>query len=148
MVAHNTLAASDYGLLDERTLRPRPNYWAALLWRRLMGTTVLDAGVHHGMHLYAHCRRDVRGAVTLLAINTDRMSAVTLRLPVASERYTLLADDMQSAKVKLTGTALELGPNDELPRLAAVASPPGSVEIGPATITFLTVGDAKNPACD
>ena len=148
MVAHNTLAASDYGLLDEKTLRPRPNYWAALLWRRLMGTIVLDAGVHHGMHLYAHCRRGVRGAVTLLAINTDRTTAATLRLPVSSERYTLSADDLQSAEVKLNGTALELGPNDELPRFAAVTSPPGSVEIGPATITFLTVGDAKNPACD
>ena len=148
MVAHNTLAASDYGLLDEKTLRPRPNYWAALLWRRLMGTIVLDAGVHHGMHLYAHCRRGVRGAVTLLAINTDRTAAATLRLPVSSERYTLSADDLQSAEVKLNGTALELGPNDELPQFAAVTSPPGSVEIGPATITFLTVGDAKNPACD
>ncbi len=148
MVAHNTLAASDYGLLDEKTLRPRPNYWAALLWRRLMGTIVLDAGVHHGMHLYAHCRRDVRGAVTLLAINTDRTAAATLRLPVSSERYTLSADDMQSAEVKLNGTALELGPNDELPRFTAVTSPPGSVEIAPATITFLTVADAKNPACD
>ena len=148
MVAHNTLAASDYGLLDEKTLRPRPNYWAALLWRRLMGTIVLDAGVHQGMHLYAHCRRGVRGAVTLLAINTDRTTAATLRLPVTSERYTLSADDLQSAGVKLNGTALELGPNDELPRFAAVTSPPGSVEIGPATITFLTVGDAKNPACD
>ena len=110
MVAHNTLAASDYGLLDEKTLRPRPNYWAALLWRRLMGTTVLDAGVHHGMHLYAHCRRGVRGAVTLLAINTDRTAAALLRLPVTSERYTLSADHLQSAGVKLNGTALELGP--------------------------------------
>ena len=82
MVAHNTLAASDYGLLDEKTLRPRPNYWAALLWRRLMGTIVLDAVVHHGTHLYAHCRRGMRGAVTLLAINTDRTNAATLRLPV------------------------------------------------------------------
>jgi hypothetical protein len=148
MVAHNTLAASDYGMLDETTLRPRPNYWAALLWRRLMGTNVLDAGVHKGIHLYAHCRRDVRGAVTLLAINTDRATAVTLRLPAASERYTLSADDLQGAGVKLNGTALELGPNDDLPRLAAVTSPPGSVEIGPATITFLTVGDAGNPVCD
>jgi hypothetical protein len=148
MVAHNTLAASDYGLLDEKTLRPRPSYWAALLWRRLMGTIVLDAGTHHGMHLYAHCRRGARGAVTLLAINTDRTNAVTLRLPVTSERYTLSADDLQSVEVKLNGTALELGPNDELPRFAAVTSPPGSVEIGPATITFLTVGEAKNPACD
>ncbi|WP_244608519.1 hypothetical protein [Bradyrhizobium algeriense] len=148
MVAHNTLAASDYGLLDEKTWRPRPSYWAALLWRRLMGTIVLDAGTHHGMHLYAHCRRGVRGAVTLLAINTDRTNAVTLRLPVTSERYTLSADDLQSAGVKLNGTALELGPNDDLPQFAAVTSPPGSVDIGPATITFLTVGEAKNPACD
>jgi hypothetical protein len=148
MVAHNTLASSDYGLLDEKTLRPRPNYWAALLWRRVMGTVVLDAGAHNGMHLYAHCRRGVRGAVTLLAVNTDTTNAVTLRLPVTSEHYTLSADDLQSAGVKLNGTALELGPNDDLPRFAAVTSPPGALEIGPATITFLTVGDAKNPACD
>ncbi|WP_245310613.1 hypothetical protein [Bradyrhizobium valentinum] len=148
MVAHNTLAASDYGLLDETTLRPRPNYWAALLWRRVMGTIVLDAGVHQGVHLYAHCRRGIRGAVTLLAINTDRTTAAILRLPVASERYTLSADHLQSAEVKLNGAALELAPNDDLPRLAAVTSPPGPVEIGPTTITFLDVGDAKNPACD
>ncbi|KRR17952.1 hypothetical protein [Bradyrhizobium retamae] len=147
MVAHNTLAASDYGLLDETTLRPRPNYWAALLWRRLMGTTVLDAGVHKGIHLYAHCRRGVRGAVTLLAINTDRTNAAMLRLPAASERYTLSADHLQSADVTLNGRVLELGPNDDLPRLAAVTSPPGSIEIAPATIAFLTVADARNPAC-
>ena len=148
MVAHNTLAASDYGLLDEKTLRPRPSYWAALLWRRLMGTIVLDAGVHKGVHLYAHCRRGVPGAVTLLAINTDRTNAATLRLPVTSERYTLSADQLQSAEVKLNGTVLELGPNDDLPRFAAVTSLAGPVEIGPATITFFTVADAKNPACD
>jgi hypothetical protein len=69
-------------------------------------------------------------------------------LPATSERYTLSADDLQSVEVRLNGTVLELGPNDDFPRLAAVTSPPGSVEIGPATITFLTVGDAKNPACD
>jgi len=148
VVAHNTLAASDYGLLDEKTLRPRPNYWAALLWRRLMGATVLDAGVHHGTHLYAHCRRGVHGAVTLLAINTDRAASAILRLPMASERYTLSADHLQSAGVRLNGAALELGPNDDLPQFAAVTSPPGSVEMLPATITFLNVGDAKNPACD
>ncbi|MEA2889468.1 MAG: hypothetical protein QOI05_261 [Bradyrhizobium sp.] len=45
VVMHNTLAASDYGLLDERTLAPRPNYWGALLWRRLMGAIVLDSAV-------------------------------------------------------------------------------------------------------
>jgi hypothetical protein len=36
VIMHNTLASSDYGLLDQNTFAPRPNYWAALLWRRLM----------------------------------------------------------------------------------------------------------------
>src|SRR3569832_2619864 len=42
IVMHNTLVGSDYGLLDEATHLPRPNFWAALLWRRFMGTVVLD----------------------------------------------------------------------------------------------------------
>jgi hypothetical protein len=148
VVAHNTLAASDYGLLDGKTFRPRPNYWAALLWRRLMGRVVLDAGVHKGMHLYAHCRRGARGGVTLMAINTSRIAAALSRLPDGGERYTLAADDLQSNTVKLNGATLELGPNDELPRLAGVSSPAGLVEIAPATITFLTFENAGNPACE
>jgi heparanase 1 len=44
-VMHNTLATGEYGLIDRETMTPRPNYWAALLWRRLMGTTVLDPRV-------------------------------------------------------------------------------------------------------
>lgn len=36
---HNTLVASDYGLLDDKTLAPKPNYWGALLWRKLLWTT-------------------------------------------------------------------------------------------------------------
>lgn len=35
-----TLAGADYGLLDEETLEPTPDYWASLLWRRCMGTAV------------------------------------------------------------------------------------------------------------
>ena len=39
VVMHNTLDASDYGLLDENTLAPRPDYWGALrggnLWNNL-----------------------------------------------------------------------------------------------------------------
>ena len=63
VVFHNTFSASDYGLVDEASLQPRPNYWAALLWRRLMGTTVLDAGSSPapGLRLYAHCLAGRRG---------------------------------------------------------------------------------------
>ena len=32
-----------YALVDDATLTPRPDYWAALLWRRLMGTRAVEA---------------------------------------------------------------------------------------------------------
>ena len=105
VVIHNTLASSDYGLLDEKTLEPRPNYWGALLWRKLMGTTVLDPGVPiaAGLHVYAHCQRGIPGGVTLLVINTDRTADHTLKIPFASERYTISSDQLQSASVQLNG---------------------------------------------
>src|SRR5207248_3773447 len=88
VVAHNTLAASDYGLLDDKTLAPKPNYWGALLWRKLMGTTVLDSGVpnREGLHVYAHNLRGTPGGVALLVINNSRVQKESIDLPLAAER--------------------------------------------------------------
>jgi len=109
IVFHNTLAASDYAFIDDRTWRPRPNYWAALLWRRLMGTTVLDTGPNSGdLHLYAHCLRGRPGGVALVAINLSRTATSQLDLPVAAKRYTLTSDVLESDTVKLNGQALAL----------------------------------------
>jgi hypothetical protein len=149
VVAHNTLVASDYGLLDDRTLAPKPNYWAALLWRRLMGTRVLASGVpiRAGLHLYAHCQRDTPGGVSLLALNTDTTAARALRLPVGARRYTLSADTLQSGAVRLNGKALELGRNGAPPILTGVSAPAGLVSLEPETVTFIALPDAANPAC-
>ncbi len=61
-IMYNTLASSDYGLLDEETFDPRPNYWAALLWKRLMGTRSLEPGIGPAKNLrvYAQCMRNER----------------------------------------------------------------------------------------
>lgn len=60
-------------------MEPRPNFWAALLRRGLMETTVLDSGIplRKGLQVYAHCLPGQERGVTLLAINntaprTDR----------------------------------------------------------------------------
>jgi hypothetical protein len=149
VVMHNTLAASDYGLLDENTLAPRPNYWGALLWRQLMGRRVLDAGAPTaaGVHVYAHCQRAVSGGVALLVINADRAASQGLTLPTATQRYTLDAASLEDASVQLNGTALALADTGDLPPLKAVATPAGTVMFAPATITFLAVPTAANPAC-
>jgi hypothetical protein len=149
VVMHNTLAASDYGLLDETTLEPRPNYWGALLWRRLMGTTVLDAGLplQSGLHAYAHCQRGTPGGVALLVINTDRDSPRALRLPTASARYTLDVTNLLDAHVRLNGHPLALSTADELPTIAGDPAALGALTFAPATITFLAIPDAHNDAC-
>jgi len=149
VVIHNTLVASDYSLLDEQTLEPKPSYWGALLWRRLMDTTVLDSGIpiREGLHVYAHCLRGTSGGVALLVINNDRNAARTLTIPVAGERYTLSSNELQSKTVQLNGTELKLGEGDELPVLAGISIQPGSVEFGPATITFIALPQAGNGAC-
>jgi Glycosyl hydrolase family 79, N-terminal domain len=149
VVMHNTLAASDYGLLDEKTLAPRPNYWGAVLWRRLMGRIVLDSGVpiHMGLHVYAHCQRGISGGVSLLIINTDRNAPHTLMLPTTSERYTLDAESLRDKAVRLNGLALRLSSMDDLPRIESLRTEAGTLTFAPATITFLTAPKAGNNNC-
>ena len=149
IVMHNTLAASDYGLLDENTHLPRPNYWAALLWRRLMGNIVLDAGVspQAGLHVYAHCARGRSGGVALLAINNDRHASRELTLPRPAKRYTLSADSPLAEAVQLNGKALQLDAGDRIPPLTGEPTPAGTTTLAPATITFLIIAGAANADC-
>jgi hypothetical protein len=151
VVIHNTLVASDYGLIDDRTLTPKPNYWGALLWRKLMGTTVLDSGVpvQQGLHMYAHCLRGAAGGVALLVINTDRTAQRTLSLPLEGERYSLTSgtSDLQSRTIQLNGQPLAFGDGDSLPSLAGAPAAAGNTTFAPASITFLVFRDAGNTAC-
>ena len=148
-VMHNTLAASDYALIDEETLMPRPNYWSALLWRKMMGTTVLEAGVAQtpGLYVYAHCQRGVSGGVAMLVINADKTASRTLTVPLKGERYTLTAKKLLSGSVELNGVTLKLESGDELPKLTGVAMKPGEVLFGAESITFLAIPKAGNGAC-
>jgi heparanase len=146
IVMHNTLAASDYGLLDEATFAPRPNYWAALLWRRLMGTTVLDASVA-GPNIYAHCLRNSAGGIAVLVLNLDRAFPQTFDLAARAQRYTLTAVQLTDTAVQLNGAPLQLGLDDSLPTLTVVTAGPGRLDVPPASISFLAFPDARNPAC-
>lgn len=148
VVIHNTLASSDYGLLDENSFGPRPNYWAGLLWRKLMGTVVLDAGTTPppALHLYAHCLRGQAGGVALLAINTDG-AAHSLDMRTSSESYTLSAERLEDGTVKLNGSELKLGRLDALPPMNGTPLKAGKVTLAPETITFFAMPSANNSAC-
>jgi heparanase 1 len=149
VVMHNTLDSSDYGLLHEGDFTPRPNFWAAVLWRRLMGTTVLQAGESPSpnLHLYAHCLRGVNGGVAILAINADEKTEQTLSLPGPSKRYMLSAESLQSNRVRLNDVLLELGADDALPELNGISNRAGTIKMPPVSIMFIGVPEAGNNGC-
>ena len=149
VVMHNTLIASDYSLIHGDTLTPKPNYWGALLWKRLMGNTVLDScvDIQEGLHIYAHSMPDTSGGVTLLAINNSKTTPSELILECTGNRYTLAAPELQAREVMLNGEPLQLNSDDTLPELRPVPFQKGTITLKPATITFLTVPEAKNSSC-
>ncbi len=149
VVMHNTLDASDYGLIDGTTLTPRPDYWAALLWNQTMGTTVLDPGRRPdpNVHLYAHCLKGSPGGVALLALNLDRSRTMSINLPARSMRMSLTATELTSRSVQLNGHELALTSDGDLPQLRGVPVNAGVVSLPSTSVTFFTVPQANNPAC-
>ena len=111
VIFHNTLAASDYAFLERIVFNPRPNYFAVLLWNRLMGTTVYDTKeeVREGAHVYAQSRKDGKDG---------------------NKRATVMT---------LNGRDLVLGENNELPDLSGDAVAAGTIELAPMTCTFLVI---------
>ncbi|HWC20031.1 MAG TPA: hypothetical protein VG498_23660 [Terriglobales bacterium] len=148
VIMHNTLAASDYGLLEENTFAPRPNYWAALLWRKLMGTTVLDPHLTlpENVYAYAHCQHDHGGGVALLIVNADQQHAYDITLPYDSQRYTFTAATIEDVSIQLNGSPLKLESNGDLPPLPNQRTR-GRVSFAPRSITFLSIASANNSAC-
>lgn len=80
IVIRQTLSGSDYGLINEATLEPRPDYEASVLWRRLMGTRSLKtSGSDRKLRVYAHCLKDKEG-VAMVVLNLDLERGVFLSL--------------------------------------------------------------------
>lgn len=143
VIFHNTLASSDYGFLAREVFDPRPNYFAVLLWNRLMGTTVYDTNepIREGAHVYAHSRKDGKDGVVYLVINNSKTESTTVELPKDAERYTLAGKDgnIRATVMTLNGEPLVLGENNTLPELKGAAQAAGTVEVAPATCTFFVM---------
>ena len=147
VIFHNTLAASEYGLIDSTAFEPRPNYWAALLWRRLMGPQVLDAGaIRSGLHVYAQCLRDRAGGVSVLAINTTKQAAA-LQVGSPAEVYALSSLSLTSGILLLNGNRLTMGSDERVPELHAQRMQGTTLMVAPESIDFVALPQAKNPNC-
>lgn len=138
VVMHNTLARSEYGMIEENTHNPRPNYWAAFLWNKLMGTQVFEHGsLEAGVDIFVHNLKNKSKGKTVLILNTNK-TATTINIPSDAKQYLLTADELLTKKVSLNGQVLQLTASDELPTIKGVNVKKGSIELPALSIIFLT----------
>lgn len=148
-----TLSGSNYGLLDDVTLDPRPDYWASVLWRRLMGQRVLDVervAVDDYVRVYAHCSQRRAGAVTALAINLDADNAVRIEVDGVAgsnkELFLLTSEALDSSDLMLNGAVLR-DEDGALPSLEPDRIGGRPVDIPPRSMAFIVYPDADAAAC-
>lgn len=141
IIFHNTLASSDYGYLDHVTHLPRPNYWLVYLWNKLVGTTVYDSGetLREGVHVYVHSRRDKEPGYVYILINNSKTEKTMAEIPTGGSAYLLSSGNLRSQEILLNGTALELEEDGSLPKIHPSAIEKGTMELPPATVTFLVI---------
>lgn len=142
VIFHNTLASSDYGYLKHGTFEPRPNFFAVLLWKQLMGDVVYDSGIPNseGAHVYAHSRKDGKDGKCYLVINNSKTEQTTVEIPRDAEIYTLSGcNGLRSRTMCLGGKPLVLGEDDSLPEMKGERVSAGTLTLAPASCTFIVL---------
>ncbi len=139
-VFHDTLVGSDYGLLAENSYDPRPTYWAAVLWHRLMGTDVLKPDKLPGaddLTVYAQRTPGTSHGVTYAVINTSSTHPRQVHLGESSSTiYQLTADSLGARQMKLNGKTLAAHTDGTLPSLEGEHHT-GPITLPPASVTFI-----------
>lgn len=150
LVFHNTLAASDYALIDEDGLVPRPNYWAAVLWQRLMGQKVLEVGPIGDvadLAVYAQCTPGEEAGVTYAVVNSSATEQRTVATATgSSDVYLLTSDALDSSSIELNGSMLEAAEDGTLPELAPTSGD-GAIAVPPASVAFVVDRDGAGRIC-
>jgi len=147
VVMHNTLAASDYALIDEAQLQPRPNYWAAVLWKQTMGRTVLapPPTPTPAVRWYAHCTPQGQGGVGLLVLNTGT-DTQTLHLGALGHVALMQAAALDSDDVRVNGQQPSLDAQGHLQGLES-REQHEAIELPARSVAFIRVPGADHPAC-
>ncbi|XP_019321182.2 heparanase isoform X2 [Panthera pardus] len=155
--------AGNYHLVDQN-FEPLPDYWLSLLFKKLVGTSVLRASVKgpdsRKLRVYLHCTninhpRYKEGDLTLYALNLHNVTK-RLQLPYhlfdkQVDKYLvkpLGPDGLLSKSVQLNGQTLKMVDDHTLPALTEKPLRPGSTLGLPAfSYGFFVIRNAKVTAC-
>jgi len=155
VTVRQTLSGSDYGLIDDVTLEPNPDYWVSLLFKQLMGTKALEAWTDDTdlLRTYAHCAPEGvgdPGAITAAVINLSADPVhVGVDLPTPIETYVLSAESLADRQLMLSNRVLALEDDGSLPdvgRLSLTYFEP-DFEMPGHSLAFVHSPKADAPVC-
>lgn len=155
VIIRQALVGGDYGLLSYQDLRPRPDYWNSLLWKRLMGTKVLR--LHTGdtpyrnqrnqIRLYAHCHPS--GGASIVYLNlTPNQATLNLDREYQLRLYKLNALSLDAKELTLNGAPINetnFEKNFENASNAALFS--SEIQLPKRSYGFVRVLDAAKEIC-
>ncbi|MEH6448392.1 MAG: hypothetical protein V7765_06965 [Oleispira sp.] len=148
-----TLAGSEYGLIDNLTLQPRSDYWASVLWKMNMGHKVLSVSqdTDENLRVYAHCHPTEQDTLSLLAINLDATTAFALDTSAwagkETQQYVMTADQLDSKTIKINGHDMTVDANGDftIPAKQLIAN--DAVDVDARSMAFIQIKNAGVQAC-
>lgn len=145
VVVRQTLTGMDYGMIDYPSMKPRPDYWVSLLWKKLMTGSVFPVALQgedtEKLRAYWH---GSDAGDTVLLINLDHERAARVELPQFKQRpvdlYALTAPDVLGDRIELNGRRLATEASGAVPALPPQTLAPVddfSATVPPLGILFL-----------
>ena len=140
-VFRQSLVGSDYGLIDQDSFEPRPDYYASFLWKKLMGDSVFRAPLVERqdgkIRAYHHISaKKSRTHCLLLVSLRDSKSLVTIAGSIRSRYVIEPVGGIRSSRIALNGVLVETDlvfawGKDSTRRKYKVAVRPGTLGDGP-----------------
>ena len=163
VVIRQTFYGGSYSLINQKTLDPFPDYWSAFLYKKLVGSRVLE--VHDGISLgrtirvYAHCTSEKSGydagSLVLIALNTQHNEIQLVltngleKLPV--HQYLLTPgenNNLTSQTVRLNGDLLQMVNDTFLPNVQPkLIIPPEIIKLPAVSYGFFVIPNVQAEAC-
>lgn len=147
IMARQALRGGYYEFINCTSGEPHPDFYSAVLWKRLMGTQVYNASVDmNDVLVFAHKSLTIDHSITLLILNFNTHSvdlsvkSEWIYSAAARDEYHLTANNLTSQQLMLNSEPILYSKSGGLPPLNPQIVPASSViTLSPLSIAFIQI---------